>query len=134
MESKIEWGLLGGRITLGIIMLAHGIQKLGGMENTIAMFEKIGQPAWLAYATAIIEALGGAFLILGIFVVPSAILLGLTMMGAIVLVKFRMGLIGGYEFPLSLLGLSFILAFTGSRKLAISGVLLNKNKEIDQHG
>lgn len=119
-------------MTLGIIMLAHGIQKLSGIEGTVTMFEKIGQPAWLAYATAIIEAAGGAFLILGIFVVPSAILLGLTMIGAIVLVKFQMGLIGGYEFPLSLLGLSFILAFTGSKKFAISEVLLNKNKEIDQ--
>lgn len=131
--SKIEWGLLGGRMTLGIIMLAHGIQKLGGMESTVGMFEKIGQPAWLAYATAIIEAVGGAFLILGIFVVPSAILLGLTMIGAIVLVKFQMGLIGGYEFPLSLLSLSFILAFTGSKKFAISEVLLKNNNEIDQH-
>ncbi len=123
VKNRMEWGFLGGRVILGFIMLAHGIQKLGGIGNTIAMFEKIGQPAWLAYATAIIEAVGGAFLIAGIFVVPSAILLGLTMIGAIVLAKLPMGLIGGYEFPLSLFGLSLILAFTGSRKLALSEVI-----------
>ncbi|MBX0356801.1 DoxX family protein [Halobacillus sp. Nhm2S1] len=126
MEKKMEWGLLGGRIVLGVIMLAHGIQKLGEVSDTIAMFEKIGQPAWLAYVTALIEGIGGLFLLLGIFVVPSAILLGLTMVGAIVLVKLPMGLIGGFEFPLSLLGLSFILAMTGSRKFAISQIITKK--------
>lgn len=124
----MEWGLLCGRMILGIIMLAHGIQKLGAMENTIAMFDKIGQPAALAYTAAIIEAIGGAFLITGIFVIPSAIFLGLTMIGAIVLAKLQMGLIGGYEFPLSLLGISVILAFTGSRKFAISEVITKKSK------
>ena len=125
MKARVEWGLLGGRIILGIIMLAHGIQKLGGMENTIAMFEKIGQPAWLAYATAIIEAVGGAFLIAGVFVIPSAIILGLTMIAAILLAKLQTGLIGGFEFPLSLLGLSMILAVTGSRKLSLSEIMVN---------
>ncbi|MCA0173789.1 DoxX family protein [Bacillus sp. RAR_GA_16] len=128
MKERMEWGLLCGRIILGIIMLAHGIQKLGTMENTIAMFNKIGQPAALAYTAAIIEAIGGAFLITGIFVIPSAIFLGLTMIGAIVLAKLQMGLIGGYEFPLSLLGISVILAFTGSRKFAISEVITKKSK------
>ncbi|WP_273836467.1 DoxX family protein [Guptibacillus sedimenti] len=128
MKKRMEWGLLCGRMILGIIMLAHGIQKLGAMENTIAMFDKIGQPAALAYAAAIIEAIGGAFLITGIFVIPSAILLGLTMIGAIVLAKLPMGLIGGYEFPLSLLGISVILAFTGSRKFAISEVITKKSR------
>ena len=128
MKEHMEWGLLCGRVILGIIMLAHGIQKLGAMENTIAMFDKIGQPAALAYAAAIIEAIGGAFLITGIFVIPSAILLGLTMIGAIVLAKLQMGLIGGYEFPLSLLGISVILAFTGSRKFAISEVITKKSR------
>ena len=123
----MEWGLLGGRIVLSVIMLAHGIQKFGAIGDTIAMFDKIGQPAWIAYATALIEGVGGLFLLLGIFVVPSAILLGLTMVGAIVMVKLPMGLIGGFEFPLSLLGLSFILAMTGSRKFAISE-LISKNK------
>ncbi|SDJ53428.1 DoxX family protein [Salimicrobium halophilum] len=123
MNKKVEWGLLVGRVVLGVIMLAHGIQKAGAMDNTIAMFDKIGQPAWLAYITVLIEGVGGLFLILGMFVVPSAILLGLTMAGAIVMAKLPMGLIGGFEFPLSLLALSLILAATGSRKLALSEVI-----------
>ncbi|MCA0989519.1 DoxX family protein [Guptibacillus algicola] len=126
MSGRVEWGLLAGRLILGIIMLAHGIQKLAGIENTIAIFEKIGQPAWLAYVTAIVEAIGGASLILGIFVVPSAIILGMTMVGAIVLAKLPMGLIGGFEFPLSLLGLSIILAVTGSRKYSLSSVVTSQ--------
>ncbi|WP_347861489.1 DoxX family protein [Salimicrobium sp. PL1-032A] len=123
MNRRTEWALLAGRIVVGVIMLAHGIQKAGAMENTIAMFDKIGQPAWLAYMTVVIEGVGGLFLIVGIFIVPSAILLGLTMAAAIVMAKLPMGLIGGFEFPLSLLALSLILAVTGSRKLALSEVI-----------
>ncbi|SDY08813.1 DoxX family protein [Salimicrobium album] len=128
MNKRMEWGLLAGRIVLGVIMLAHGLQKAGAIDNTIATFDQIGQPALLAYITVLIEIDGGLALILGIFVVPSAILLGLTMIGAIVLAKLPAGLIGGFEFPLSLLALSIVLAATGSRKLAISEVITKYRK------
>ncbi|KGP91775.1 oxidoreductase [Pontibacillus chungwhensis BH030062] len=127
MDKKIGWGLFLGRVILGVIMVAHGFQKLGHMDNTVQMFSKLGQPEWLAYVTAVIEAGGGLFLLVGLFVVPSAILLGLTMVGAIILVKLPAGLIGGIEFPLALLGLSIILAMAGSDKLSISHLLNNKN-------
>ncbi|WP_226584664.1 DoxX family protein [Halobacillus litoralis] len=126
MQKRIEWGLLGGRLILGIIMLAHGVQKLGNMEAAIQTFNKIGQPASLAYVAAVTEAIGGGFLILGILVVPSAVILGLTMIGAIILAKLPSGLIGGFELPLSLLGLSLILAVTDSRKLSLSQLIHSK--------
>ncbi|WP_345239326.1 DoxX family protein [Pontibacillus salipaludis] len=127
MDKKIGWVLFVGRVILGVIMMAHGFQKLGHMENTVQMFSKLGQPEWLAYVTAVIEAVGGLSLLVGLFVVPSAILLGLTMVGAIVLVKLPAGLIGGFEFPLALLGLSIILAVTGSDKLSVSHLINNKS-------
>lgn len=128
MKNRIEWSLLIGRVILGIIMLAHGIQKVMGMEHTIEMFDGIGLPPIMAYATTIIEAVGGLTLIIGFYVIPSAIALSITMLGAIILVKFKMGLIGGYEFPLALLGLSVMLAITGSNKWALMSII-NKQQE-----
>lgn len=126
MKKYQEWGFLIGRIILGIIMIAHGFPKLLNMQNSIQMFESLGLPSFLAYAAAIIESVAGITLLLGAFVTTSAILLGLTMIGAIVLVQFQNGLIGGYEFPLTLLGLSVILALTGSRKWALSSLWTRK--------
>lgn len=123
MENRTEWALLIGRIVLGTIMLAHGIQKLMAVEKTIGMFDQIGLPAFMAYLTIIIEGGAGLTLLLGVFVIPSAVLIGLTMLSAIILVKLKMGLIGGFEFPLALLGLAIILSLSGSRKLALSNIV-----------
>lgn len=128
MKNRVEWSLLIGRITLGIIMVAHGMQKIMGMEKTIGMFNQIGLPPIMAYATAIIEAVAGLTLIIGFYVIPSAIAIAITMFGAIVLVKFKMGLIGGYEYPLTLLALSVMLAITGSNKRSLMSVI-NKQRQ-----
>ncbi|MBA2176625.1 DoxX family protein [Halobacillus locisalis] len=123
MSQRVEWALLIARIILGVIMIAHGFQKIVGMEQTIQTFDQIGLPPIMAYATAWIEAIAGLTVLVGLYVVPSSILLGLTMIGAIVLVKLPMGLIGGYEFPLALLGFSIILALTGSRKWSLGNMI-----------
>ncbi|MCD5323353.1 MULTISPECIES: DoxX family protein [Pontibacillus] len=128
MDEKIGWGLFLGRLVLGVIMVAHGCQKLGHMEDAVQLFHRMGQPAWLAYVTAIIETGGGLLLVVGLFVVPAAMLLGLTMIGAIVLVHLPQGLIGGFEFPLALLGISMILAMTGSDKLSLAEIFKNRKE------
>ena len=127
MKSRVEWSLLVGRIVLGVIMVAHGMQKIMGMEQTIGMFNQIGLPPIMAYITAVIEAVAGLTLIIGFYVIPSAIALAITMFGAIILVKFKMGLIGGYEFPLALLGLSVMLSIAGSNKWSLMNVI-NKQR------
>ena len=127
MKNRVEWSLLIGRVILGIIMVAHGMQKIMGMEKTIGMFDQIGLPPVMAYITAIIEAVGGLTLMIGFYVIPSAIAIAVTMFGAIVLVKFKMGLIGGYEYPLTLLGLSVMLAIAGSDKWSLMNVI-NKQR------
>ncbi|MCA0150683.1 MULTISPECIES: DoxX family protein [Rossellomorea] len=128
MNKRVEWSLLIGRVVLGMIMVAHGMQKIMGMEQTIEMFDQIGLPAIMAYTTAIIEAVGGLMLIIGFYVIPSAAALAVTMLGAIVLVKFKLGLIGGYEFPLVLLALSVMLSITGSDKWSVMSAL-NKQRQ-----
>jgi putative oxidoreductase len=80
MTQKTEWGLFIARIILGGIMLAHGIQKFMMLDMMVKMFaEGFGLPGFLAYVVAIVEVLGGAALILGLFVKISAVAIGLLM-------------------------------------------------------
>jgi putative oxidoreductase len=127
MNQKTEWGLFIARIILGGIMFAHGVQKFMMMDMMVKMFaEGFGLPGFLAYVVAIVEVLGGAALILGLFVEISAIAIGLLMIGAMLTVKLPMvgffgnGKMPGYELDLALLALSIVLALTGSKKMAIS--------------
>ncbi|MCA0987551.1 DoxX family protein [Guptibacillus algicola] len=127
-NNKVEYGLLVARVVLGVIMLAHGIQKWMGIEGVVGMFkDMMGLPGFLAYFTATVEVVAGAALILGIFVNISAILIGIIMVGAIVTVKIPMvgffgnGQMAGWEFDLSLLALAVLLALTGSNLFALGG-------------
>ncbi|PFA70332.1 doxX family protein [Bacillus sp. AFS015802] len=130
MNNRVEWSLLIGRVILGMIMVAHGLQKIMNMEQTIRMFDQIGLPPIMAYTTTVIEAAGGLMLIIGFYVIPSAVALAVTMLGAIILVKFKMGLIGGYEFPLVLLALSVMLSITGSDKWSVMSVLDKQRRKV----
>ncbi|KGX91375.1 oxidoreductase [Pontibacillus halophilus JSM 076056 = DSM 19796] len=128
MDTKqVEWGLFVGRLVLGAIMFAHGVQKLMNMGGTVNMFQDmLGLPGFLAYMTAGIEVLAGLAVILGLYTRISSLLLGFVMVGAIVTVKLPMvgffgnGQMAGWELDLALLGLSVVLTLSGSRFLAIT--------------
>lgn len=128
MNNNVAWSALVARVVLGIIMLAHGIQKFMMMDGMVKMFsEGMGLPGFLAYVVAIVEVLAGAALILGIAARISAAAIGLIMIGAILIVKLPMtGFFGnpnvpmpGYEFDLALLALAISVALTGAGKWAI---------------
>lgn len=82
------------RIALGLMFLVHGFYKLVGLTSGAAqplgMFQgffgaSIGP--LIAWLVALIEFLGGAFLILGFLTWTSSFLLAIIMAGAIVLVQ-----------------------------------------------
>lgn len=64
------------RLMLGFGFLYHGVPKLtpSGHQDLVGMLQGIGipLPEAMAWATGIFEALGGAMLILGLWVVPVA--------------------------------------------------------------
>ncbi|MDN4595179.1 DoxX family protein [Polycladomyces subterraneus] len=126
-QSRTEWGLLLGRIILGIIMLAHGLQKMSALGQVAKMFAgQMGLPGPLAYVVAVVETVAGLLLILGLWVEIAAVAVGLVMVGAIATVKWKAGFFGGYELDLALLGFSLVLTLSGSRKWALSGLWSKK--------
>ncbi|SFL56465.1 DoxX family protein [Pelosinus propionicus] len=118
-----EWSMLVLRVSLGAIFLAHGLQKISGMDGIVQWFASIGLPPLLAYVVAAIETVGGAFLILGLFTRLAALGIVFVMLGAIFSVKISKGFIGGYEFDVSLLAAAISLILSGSHTFTLGNLL-----------
>ena len=114
------------RIVLGVIFVAHGASKLfgePGVTGTAGFFGQLGIPVPIlsAWLITLLEFVGGMFLIVGLFVVPTAILLAIHMAVGIVLVHAPNGFYvigpgsGGVEFNLLLIAglLSVLLGGPG---------------------
>lgn len=113
------------RIVIGLIFVAHGGAKLfGGVSGTVEFFGHLGIPLPLlaAWLITLLEFVGGMFLIVGLFVLPTAILLAVHMLVGIILVHIPNGFFvigpdaaGGYEFNLLLIAglLSLLLGGPG---------------------
>ncbi|WP_286999441.1 MULTISPECIES: DoxX family protein [Comamonas] len=75
------------RVTLAVLMLFHGWAKItngiGGIES---MLIKAGLPGFLAYAVFLGEVVAPLFLLVGLYVVPAALVVAMNMLVALVLV------------------------------------------------
>ena len=120
-----------------MIFTAPGAQKLFGwfggygLEGTAGWMESIGlAPGTLMAALAGgAEFFGGLLLIAGLLVRPTAVVLAVTMLVAIITVHLQNGLFmsnGGYEFGLALLVISVGLALRGAGSLSLDNLLQNK--------
>ena len=125
------------RVPTGIILAAHGSQKLFawfggyGLEGTGQWMESIGlAPGFLmALLAGSAEFFGGIALILGLLTRPAAALSAFTMVIAIFSVHFSNGLFmsnNGYEFALALLAATAALTIQGGGKFSVDGLISNK--------
>ena len=123
------------RVGAGVIFAAHGAQKLFGwfggygLEGTAAWMASIGLEPGLPMAAMAggAEFFGGLLLIVGLLVRPTALVLAITMVVAIVTVHLQNGLFmanNGYEFGLALLAVSVALALRGAGSLSADQLLL----------
>ncbi len=106
-------GLFLIRFGLGLVFVVHGWQKLSDIGMIVGFFNGLGLPAIVAYVVAVIELLGGLAMICGVWTKCAGWLLAIVMAGAIILVKGKMGFIGGYELDLLLFLTALGIAFTG---------------------
>jgi uncharacterized membrane protein YphA (DoxX/SURF4 family) len=120
------------RVAVGIIFLAHGLQKFGvfGEMNLTGVAGFFGSqgiplPGLMAPLVALIEALGGLALILGFGTRIAAILLAIIMIVAIFAVNLTQGLLGGFELDLALLAGLVALILMGSGELALEKNVLS---------
>lgn len=110
------------RVVLGIIFLAHGYPKLfrKGIPGLSQYFASVGLKPGLfwAWVVALLEVVGGIFLIVGFLTQLAAALLAIEMLVAIV-VKRRQSLVGGFEFDFALFAIALSLVVLGAGAFAI---------------
>ncbi len=108
------------RVVLGAVMVAHGYGKLfGGMPHYVQYVHSIGLPGWLAYPSALIEFAGGILVLVGFATRISAFLIFLNMAVAIWKGHAHQPLKGGYEFPLTVAAIAFVLIFFGAGAISV---------------
>lgn len=137
ITTKLGLDTLPVRLGAGLIFTAHGAQKLFGwfggygLEGTAGWMESIGLAPGILMAAAAggAEFFGGLLLIAGLLVRPTALILAITMLVAIITVHLQNGLFmsnNGYEFGLALLVISMGLVFRGAGSLSVDSLLQKK--------
>jgi len=133
------------RVPVGLILAAHGAQKLFawfggyGLEGTGQWMASIGlEPGyWLAMMAGSAEFFGGIALALGLLTRPAAVVSAFTMLVAIFSVHINNGLFmsnNGYEYALTLLVATAALAVQGAGSLSVDNAIAKKlaNKSLSQ--
>ena len=137
LSSKAGVAALILRVPVGLILAAHGAQKLFawfggyGLEGTGQWMASIGlEPGyWLAMMSGSAEFFGGIALAIGLLTRPAAVVAGFTMLIAIFSVHISNGLFmanNGYEYALTLLVVTVVLAIQGAGSFSLDNVLAKK--------
>lgn len=127
-------GLLLIRLMIGIIMIAHGAQKLFGWFNGPGLqgmskgFESMGiRPGFaMAFLAGLCEFAGGFLLAIGLMMPLATVLVMIPMIAAIIKVHLSKGFFssnGGVEFPLLILITALGLFFTGAGWFSVDAYL-----------
>jgi putative oxidoreductase len=134
VSTEAGWAPLALRIPVGIILAAHGAQKLFGLFGgyglvaTGQFMESIGiHPGVpMAVLAGSAEFFGGLALLFGLLVRPAAALVAFTMAVAIFSVHIGHGLFmanNGFEYALSLLAVAVALLFSGAGRASVDAAL-----------
>ncbi|WP_265087487.1 DoxX family protein [Psychrobacter arenosus] len=126
------------RVPVGIILAAHGAQKLfgwfggNGLAGTAGWMSSIGiEPGYLmAILAGSAEFFGGLALILGVLTRPAAVAAAFTMLVAIFSVHISNGLFAannGYEYALTLMVALIALAVQGGGQLSVDQALTQRS-------
>lgn len=128
-SSSRPWGLTVLRVVVGAVFLMHGCQKLFvmGFHGVAGFLGVLGvpAPAVAAVVLTLVEFVGGALLVLGLFTRWAAWLLSIDMVMAILLVHLKKGFFNpqGFEYPLTLLAANIAIALAGPGAASMDGAI-----------
>lgn len=136
MKSSLnDLALLLLRLALGAVLWAHGAQKLLGLfgghgpQGFVRLVGTIGLPASMAWLAIAVEFFGGIAIALGVLSRLAALGFAVEMVVAIVKLHWANGFFmnagggrgEGYEYPLLLAVVAFVLLLTGPGRFALFG-------------
>ena len=123
-----DLGKLVLRVTLGVLILLHGIAKvIGGPASVLGLVEKAGLPPSLGYLVYVGEMLAPILVIVGLWTRAAASVIAINMVVAVYLVHsaelFTLSKTGGWA--LELQGLYFFtavaVALLGAGRFSLGG-------------
>jgi len=146
--THADWVLGIARIVLGVIFFGHGAQKMlgwyggQGLASSMRAFtEHLHLPSTLAFLVIAGEFLGGIGLIVGLFSRIAALIIALTMVGAIATVHFRFGLFldwfgsrkgHGIEYHLLVIALALVVVVKGAGAFSLDGFVHEHVSRLEQ--
>jgi len=146
MKNKIfktnnDWTGLVTRLTMGLILFPHGVQKMLGIfggygfSGTMQFFTGMMHLPWLiGFLVIIIEFIGSLSLIAGFASRLWSVLVFIEMLGAVITTHLNNGFFmnwagtqkgEGYEFHLLIIGLALAILINGSGKFSVDEKLPN---------
>ncbi|HLZ61095.1 MAG TPA: DoxX family protein [Ktedonosporobacter sp.] len=134
MSASLSLGLLLLRVVVGLIVAAHGSQKLlgwfggHGFAGTTGWLQSQGfKPAWFWSLLGGVGEFGGGLLLALGFLTPLGVI-GVSASMLMAVVRFHgpkgfWGQKGGYEYPLTLGLMSLVLGLTGPGSYSIDAAI-----------
>lgn len=130
LNTRAGYGITVLRIIVGILLMAHGSQKLFGffggygLEGTGQYMASLGlNPGYLmALMSGSAEFFGGLALFLGLLARPAALVVTIMLVVAIFSVHIHNGLFmanNGYEYALALTAASIAILIEGAGRLSL---------------
>ncbi|NNT93060.1 DoxX family protein [Stutzerimonas nitrititolerans] len=124
-----DMGKLVLRLSVGVLMLLHGIFKLqNGVGGIAGMLGSQGLPGFLAYGVYLGEVVGPVLVIIGLYTRVGAVLIIGNMLVALALAHsqelFSLGFMGGWALELQGMFLfgAVAIALLGAGKFSVGGV------------
>jgi putative oxidoreductase len=128
MNTLEDTGKLLLRLCIGLLILAHGVAKIGGGTAVVVdMVQKMGLPGELGYLVLVGEVLAPLLLIAGVWTRVAALLVAANMVVAVALVHmkelFKLGEQGGYALELQAMFLfgALAVAMLGAGRFSLGG-------------
>lgn len=128
MIKSDDTGKLILRLTLGILILLHGLAKVtGGVGGISGMLSSHGLPGFLAYGAYVGEIIAPVLLIIGVYTRLGGILVAINMVVAILLAHSgqisSLNNQGGWALELQgmFLFAGLAIAFMGAGRFSLSG-------------
>lgn len=131
--------LLIARVLLGVVLIAHGLQKFGEwtIAGTAQAFGQMGValPGIAAPVAAVIELVGGILLLVGAFSAVAGLLVALQMGVAAVLVHVGNGVFadkGGWELVGVIAAAALAVGVAGAGRYSVDALLNRKQAKADE--
>lgn len=129
MNRYDDIGKLVLRLSVGILMLMHGLHKLMfGISGISAMVQANGWPAWVSYGVFVGEIIAPALIIIGLLTRASALVVVINMIVAVYLAHshqlFHLTKTGGWLLELQGLYLfgALAIALLGAGRFSVGGL------------